>query len=105
MILTPPRRSSSIVTMSIFLICLIALNTRLAAAASESVIAFVRAIGVICQDTPFVFAAAALTLLAAVVDDGVPVTISFRLVNGCDLKREGFVVLELGAAVERSVPS
>jgi hypothetical protein len=38
--------------------------------------------------------------LASVVDDRVPVTIGFSLVNGCDLKRECFVVLELGTAVE-----
>jgi hypothetical protein len=48
---------------------------------------------------PFVLAPAALTLLATVVDDRVPVPIGFGLVNGCDLKRECFVVPELGAAV------
>src|SRR5262249_8649612 len=47
-----------------------------------------------------VLAPAARTLFAAVPDDRVPVPISFGLVNGCDLKREGFVVLELGAAIE-----
>src|SRR5687768_12467437 len=44
---------------------------------------------------PFVLAPAC-TLFAAVADDRVPVTISFGLVSGCDLKREGFVMLELG---------
>src|SRR4029079_11910105 len=47
-----PRRAASIAAMSIFFICIIASNARLAAAGSESVIAFVSAIGVICQDKP-----------------------------------------------------
>ena len=38
--------------MSIFFIVIIASNARLAAAASVSVIAFIKAIGVICQDNP-----------------------------------------------------
>src|SRR6185436_16763905 len=49
---------------------------------------------------PFVLAPAARTLFATVTDDRVPVTISFGLVSGCDLKRECFVVLEVGAAIE-----
>src|SRR5262249_19838152 len=40
------------------------------------------------------------TLLAAVADDRVPVAIRFRLVSGCNLKRERLVVVERGAAVE-----
>ncbi len=47
-----PRRAASIAAMSIFVICIIASNARLAAAGSGSVIAFVRTIGVICQDNP-----------------------------------------------------
>jgi len=47
-----PRRAASIAAMSMFFICIIASNARLAAAVSGSVIAFVRAIGVICQDNP-----------------------------------------------------
>jgi len=47
-----PRRAASIAAMSIFFICIIASNARLAAAGSASVIDFVRAIGVICQDNP-----------------------------------------------------
>src|SRR5580765_4572439 len=47
-----PRRAASIAAMSIFFICIIASNARLAAAGSGSVIAFVRASGVICQDNP-----------------------------------------------------
>src|SRR5687768_7064347 len=47
-----PRRAASIAAMSIFLISIIASNARLAAARSGSVIACVRAIGVICQDRP-----------------------------------------------------
>ena len=46
--------------------------------------------------SPFVLAPAAYTFLAAVADDCVPVTIRFGLVNGCDLKRKRFVVLDLG---------
>src|SRR5512139_2869804 len=49
---------------------------------------------------PFVLAPTADTLFATVADDGVPVTIGFGLVSGCDLKRERQVVLDLGAAVE-----
>src|SRR5215475_181064 len=49
---------------------------------------------------PFVLAPAACALFAAVADDRVPVTIRFGLVSGCDLKRECFVVLEMGAAIE-----
>src|SRR6266404_7300601 len=47
-----PRRAASIAAMSILFICIIASNARLAAARSGSVTALVRAIGVICQDTP-----------------------------------------------------
>ena len=50
--------------------------------------------------SPFVLAPAARTLFAAVANDGVPVTIRFGLVNGGDLKRECFVVLERGSAIE-----
>jgi len=49
---TQPRWAFSIAATSIFLIVIIASNARLAAARSGSVIAFVRAIGVICQDSP-----------------------------------------------------
>src|SRR6185369_13891577 len=49
---------------------------------------------------PFVLAPAACALLAAVADDGVPVTVGFGLVGGRDLKRERFAVLERGPAVE-----
>ena len=47
-----PRRAASIAAISIFFISIIASNARLAAAGSASVTAFVRAIGVICQDNP-----------------------------------------------------
>src|SRR6266850_5050903 len=47
-----PRRATSIAAMSIFFICIIASNARSAAAGSGPVTAFVRAIGVICQDNP-----------------------------------------------------
>src|SRR4029077_14549355 len=48
----------------------------------------------------FVLAPAARTLFAAVAHDRVPVTISFGLVSGCDLKRKRFVVLERASAIE-----
>jgi hypothetical protein len=53
--------------------------------------------------TPFVLAPAAHTRFAAVPDDRIPVPIRFGLVSGCDLERECFVVLELGAAIKREL--
>ena len=50
--LPQPRRAASIAAMSIFRICIIASNARLAAARSGSVIALLKAIGVICHDSP-----------------------------------------------------
>src|SRR5678815_786504 len=50
--------------------------------------------------SPFVFAPAARALLAAVVDNRVPVTIRLGLVSSRNLKRERFAVLERGSAVE-----
>src|SRR5687767_12753778 len=52
------------------------------------------------RQSPFVLAPPARAFLAAVADDRVPVTIRFRLVLRRDLKRERFVVLERGSAVE-----
>src|SRR5687768_13408562 len=51
-------------------------------------------------EAPFVLAPTARTLLPAVADDCVPVTIGFGLVGGCDLKRECLVVLESRSAIE-----
>src|SRR5262249_4802579 len=48
----------------------------------------------------FVFPPAACALWPAVADDGVPVAIGFGLIGSCDLKRECFVVLERGSAIE-----
>src|SRR4051794_39596739 len=50
--------------------------------------------------SPFVLAPAARALLAAVADDRVPVAVRFGLVDGRDLKRERFGVLERRPAVE-----
>src|SRR5690606_21536414 len=47
-----PRRAASILAMSILRISIIASNARLAAFRSGSLIASVRARGVICQDRP-----------------------------------------------------
>ncbi len=52
------------------------------------------------REAPFVFAPAARTLFATVANDRVPVTISFCLVRGCDLKGERFAMLEVGSAIE-----
>ena len=52
------------------------------------------------EQSPFVLAPAARTFLAVVADDRVPIAIRFGLVNGCDLKRERPVVLDLGSAIE-----
>src|SRR5262249_35610336 len=51
-------------------------------------------------EAPLVFAPAALALLAAITDDGVPVAVGLLLIVGGDLEREGFVVLERGTTVE-----
>jgi hypothetical protein len=51
-------------------------------------------------DAPLVFAPAALALLAAIADDGVPVTVGLLLIVSGDLKREGFIMLECGTAVK-----
>src|SRR4051812_35593126 len=51
-------------------------------------------------DAPSVLAPAALALLAAIADNGVPVAVGFLLIIGGDLKRESLVMLEHGTAVE-----
>src|SRR5439155_2890842 len=51
-------------------------------------------------DAPLVLAPAASTLLSSIADDGVPVAVSLLLIIGGDLKRESFVMLERGTAVE-----
>src|SRR5215510_13194475 len=52
------------------------------------------------RHAPLVLTPAARALLAAIADDGVPVAVGLLLIVGGDLEREGFVVLEHGAAVE-----
>ena len=51
-------------------------------------------------DAPLVFAPAASAFLAAIADDGVPVSIGLVLIVGRDLEREGFVMFERWTAVE-----
>jgi hypothetical protein len=51
-------------------------------------------------DAPLVLAPAARTLLAPIADNGVPVAVGLLLIIGGDLKRESFVMLERGTAVE-----
>src|SRR5512134_387085 len=52
------------------------------------------------RDAPFVFAPAALALLATIPDDRVPVAVGLFLIVGGDLERKGFAVLECGTTVE-----
>jgi hypothetical protein len=86
--------------MSIFFIGIIASKARLASsppAASASV--SVR--GVICQERPQrSLAPSALSLLAAVADDRVPVAVRLLLIVGRDLEGKGLAVREFRAAVE-----
>src|SRR6185295_2784216 len=56
-------------------------------------------------NSPFIFAPSALALLSAITDDGVPVAVRLFLIFGRDLKREGFVMLEYGTAVEAETVS
>src|SRR3984893_11503345 len=51
-------------------------------------------------DAPLVLAPAARTFLASIADNGVPVAVGLLLIIGGDLKRESFVMLERGTAVE-----
>src|SRR5712672_3894915 len=51
-------------------------------------------------NAPLVLAPAARTLLASIADNGVPVAVGLLLIIGGDLKRESFVMLEYGTAVE-----
>src|SRR6516165_2691321 len=51
-------------------------------------------------NSPLIFAPPALALLSAITDDCVPVTVGLFLIFSRDLKREGFVMLENGTAVE-----
>src|ERR1700716_204023 len=56
-------------------------------------------------DAPLVLAPAARTLLASIADNGVPVAVGLLLIIGGDLKRESFVMLERGTAVEADTPA
>src|SRR5258705_5950841 len=51
-------------------------------------------------DAPLVLAPAERALLASMADDGIPVAVGLLLIIGGDLKRESFVMLERGTAVE-----
>src|SRR5205823_878135 len=59
-----------------------------------------RARGDLPGESPAVHAPAALTLLAAIADDRVPVAVRLFLIICGDLEGEGFAVLEFRAAVE-----
>src|SRR6266536_973635 len=52
------------------------------------------------RETPAVLAPTALTFLAAIADDRVPVAVRLFLIVGRDLKGKGLAVPELRAAVE-----
>src|SRR5262245_24093914 len=80
--------------MSIFFIPIIASKVRFASsppAASASVST---------RGSPLVFAPPALALLPAITDDCVPIAVRLLLIFGCNLEREGFVMLEHWTAVE-----
>src|SRR5438046_2983905 len=59
-----------------------------------------RARGDLPGEAPAVLAPTALTFLAAIADDGVPVAVRLFLIVRRDLEGEGLAVPELGAAVE-----
>ena len=87
--------------MSIFFIVIIASNARFATPGSGSVVACMSATGVICHDkSPSILAPAALTLLAAVADNRVPVAIRFGLIVSRNLKRKCFRMLECGSSIQ-----
>ncbi|HEX4157443.1 MAG TPA: hypothetical protein VHY79_03140 [Rhizomicrobium sp.] len=89
-----------IATTSIFLMVIIASKACLASSPPTAG-ASVSTRGVIWQETLHLsLTPAACALLAAIADDGVPVTVGLFLIAGSDLKREGFVVLDGGAAIE-----
>src|SRR6476660_9099643 len=52
------------------------------------------------RHAPLVFAPAALALLAAIADDGVPIAIGLGLIVSGDLERKVFAMFERGTAVE-----
>ena len=52
------------------------------------------------REAPAVFAPSALTLLAAVADDRVPIPVRFLLIVGRDLEGKGLTMLERRAAIE-----
>src|SRR5258707_3358321 len=51
-------------------------------------------------NAPLVLAPAARTLLASIADNGVPLAVGLLLIIGGDLKRDSFVMLVRGTAVE-----
>src|SRR6476661_4701202 len=52
------------------------------------------------RHTPLVFAPAARTFLAAIIDDGVPIAIRLSLIVNGDLERKGFIMFERRTAVK-----
>ncbi len=97
---TQPRRAALIAATSIFFMPIIASNARFASsppAASASVSTTRRDLP---RYAPFIFAPAALALLAAIADDGVPIAVGLGLIVSGDLEREGFAMFECGTAVE-----
>src|SRR5262249_18412016 len=95
-----PRRAALITATSIFFMPIIASNARFASS-PPAASAWVSTRGVICQEPPPpVFAPAALALLAAIANNGLPVAVGLLLIVGSDLEGEGFVVLERWTAIE-----
>src|SRR3954462_9792673 len=52
------------------------------------------------RHAPLVLAPPAGTLLAAILDDGIPIAIRLSLIVGSDLKRKGFTMFERRPSVE-----
>jgi hypothetical protein len=96
-----PRRAASIAAMSIFPIPIMASNARLAAARSGSVIAAVRARGVICHDSPHLSLHQPHALSWPPFRTiAFPQAVRFGLVVGRHLERESLGVLEHRAPVQ-----
>ena len=98
-----PRRAASIAAMSIFFMPIITSNARFASSPPAASELGQHARRDLPGDAPLVFAPAALALLAAIADDGVPVAVGLLLIVSGDLEREGFVMLERGTAVEADI--
>gem|GEM_PF-2758581 len=96
-----PQRAASIAATSIFFMCSIASNVRLATTGSGSVTPLrQRDRRDLPRQSPSVSAPAALALLTVVTDDRVPIAIRLRLIRRGYLKRKGLAVLHPLSSVQ-----